>query len=142
RERPAGARHLGAPGLEREDCLVGLDRPLVRDVAVADRASVAAQVRVVDFELRKPEPAARVAGEYRRASAFRQRDPVALAAAAEALAAARPELDQPATGAELGREAQLEIARGDCGRQRRRGVHDEEVAWLEEPRQVAEGGVD
>ena len=37
REGPAGARHLGAPGLEREDGLVGLERPRLGDVAVADR---------------------------------------------------------------------------------------------------------
>ena len=43
-EGPGGARHLGAARLEREDRLVGVERPLGRDVPVADRAAVAVQV--------------------------------------------------------------------------------------------------
>ena len=80
--------------------------------------------------------------EQLRPPALRQRDGQALAAAAERLAGGRAQLDEPAVRADLRREPELEAVRRQRGGQRRRGVHDEEVTGLEEPRQVAEARVD
>ena len=100
-----------------------------------------AQVRIVDLDPREPEPPAGVRREQLGASALRERHAVTLAAAPEALAAAA-DLDEPSVRADLRREAELATVRRQGGRQRRGGVDDEQVARVEEPRQIAEGGVD
>ena len=59
RERAAGARHLGAPGLRRVDVLVGGERPAARHVAVTDRPAVLGEERLDrsrELEARQPEP--------------------------------------------------------------------------------------
>ena len=58
-ERTAGARHLDAARLSREDRLVAVERPLAGNVAVANRARVLIQVvgdDTRDLELRQPQP--------------------------------------------------------------------------------------
>ena len=60
-ERPGRACHLGAAGLPREYRLVAAQRPLPRDVGVADRSPVPGQVGrdvALDRQPRDPQPAA------------------------------------------------------------------------------------
>ena len=140
RERPAGARRLGAARLERVDVLVGLERPLARHVAVADRPAVAAQVAVERLAAARARRA-RAGGRPRRArgcaprAAVRQRE--ALAGARRRLKRSAPQLaqlDQPAGRAGAGVESRSSsavpsrAARGDGRGKLRRGVDDEQVA--------------
>ena len=84
RERPPGARHLGASGRVGVHRLVALERPGLRGVGVADRLAVAGQVvrhGGGQLQLCQPEPAARVALEQHGGAAAGQQQHVPLAAA-------------------------------------------------------------
>ena len=62
----AGARHLGAAGLDRVDVLIRRERPAPRHVAVADRLPVLFEVgleRQREVETRQPQPDAGVRRE-------------------------------------------------------------------------------
>ena len=150
RERPAGARHLGAARLGGVDVLVGAQRPRSLDVAVADRPAVDGQPGQRPLGQAEPgDPqAAGVAVRRRRASsdapaAERERRRRRRTGPALGGASGRPaQLDDPAVGVQLGREVHDErgAVGGDGverGRDRARGVDDDEVAGLEERRAAA-----
>ncbi len=78
-ERPAGARHLGAAGLERVHVLVRGQGPATGHVAVANRMPVRGQIRLErlsDIEAREPEPDARVRSEDPGEATVGQSQPV------------------------------------------------------------------
>ena len=149
-ERAGRARHLGAPGLQREHGLIGIERPLVRYVGVPDRVAVSSQIgleRRAEEEAHDNEPLA--PGEAREqlgVRTFRQPD---------SRARGRRPHGRPVGGAKLGdprafvpgrRESQLDRIvrnpRGKTGGQRSRGVHDEQVAGVEEVGEVPEAGME
>jgi hypothetical protein len=97
-ERPARARHLGAPRRERVHVLVRLERPLARDVAVPNRMAMPAEValeRLREIEPGEPEPAAACVSRHELgAAARRQRQLLADAPLAERAPIAA-KLDEP-----------------------------------------------
>ena len=151
RERPAGARHLGAAGLGGEHGLVGVERPLARDVAVADRVAVLGEELAQRVGPRDPASHSRAPPAYGATSSTSvspgSDDALAGAGAAvRARAVGGAQLDDPPRAVQLevrrgGGEAQLDgLAAGERpghgGGQRRRDVDDEQVARA----QVARAG--
>ena len=110
RERPAGARHLGAAGLERVDVLVGRERPAARHVAVADRLPVLREVgleRPRQVEPGEPEPDAGVGGEDPRRRRRRE-------------ASSRSPASTPPNGASPRRSSTIQKRSGSRSRRGRR----------------------
>ena len=152
RERPAGARHLGAAGLEREDGLVGVERPRLGDVAVADRPPVAAQVVLAAARRARGarRPVARCRRNARASSAWAPPGEVepSTRRAAAGWRAGRASAARRAQVAVARRRREPELHRRSPSRAvERRGSVAEVLTTSrsparEEPRQLAEAGVD
>ncbi len=159
REAAAGGGHLRATGLRFVHGAVAVDGPRLADVAVAD--GLAVRVEVVDqrsgeVELRDPEAHAcfgpepvAVRREQRDRSVLRQPDGLAWLRVEEREARGLRGLSQ-LDDAEAGGEGrgEVDVDRGAVGAgavERRRegaaGVDDDDVAFAEESRQVAESRV-
>ena len=152
-ERPAGAGHLGAAGLGRVDRLV-VGQVVGRvEVAVLDRAPVPGQERRPRRARRTARPAtagttsARARGSRRAAAAGRHpagaagRRPAARGPGRprRAVAARPPRCRRPASVETCTRRRRtLAATRRQRRRHRGGGVHDQQVAGLQEVRQVAE----
>ena len=152
-ERPSGARHLGAPGLGGVDVLV------VRQAASADRRTRSGSVRrgprryastvrpAEPLELREHQSTPgsirecrrhpSTAGEHQLLSVDAVRRMRALGAADLDNAPVRTERRSPRGYVQAGRGS-VSPTRAERRRQRRRDVHDEQIAGLEDPCQVGE----
>ena len=154
-ERPRRARHLGAAGVDREDRLVGVDRPLPWRVAIADRMPVAAQVvvdRLTEREAREGEAAAAEVGrEQLCLRAARKLEPGAVSGSLGRQELGAAQLHDPVgcscavAGPARRREVQQQVLAVQPCRQRRgqrgRGVHHEQVAGPQEAPDLAEAGM-
>ena len=131
-ERPAGARHLGAAGLERVHVLVRRQGPATGHVAVANRMPVRGQIRLErlsDIEAREPEPDARVRSEDPGEATVRQSQPVTDVNPTERPALG-PKLDDP--------EALRDLDRSPESRDAARAAHRPPVTPEAPPAVVAE----
>jgi hypothetical protein len=147
-ERPRRARHLGTAGVASEDGLVGLDRELIRAVAIADRPPVRAQV-VLDGPV-QPQPrhhkaaAAQVRGEQLGRGGAGKGQPCA-DPGAHRTAVGGAQLHDPVAAPHRCREMEVDrlpVQPGAQGSRQRGGrVHDEEVARAEEVSELVEAGV-
>ena len=151
RERPAGARHLGAAGLHCVDVLVGRERPRPWHVPVANRMPVLGKVerrRPVKVEACKPQPRARIRGEDLGRCTSGEDEALAGVDAAERLIAGAQLHDPEPVGIAAprrGRKPKLELgsvcSHGRHSRRKRgRGVDDDEVTGGEKSRAAPRSG--
>ena len=153
RKRAGGARHLGAARVRGEHNLAFGQRPLARDVAVADRGAVAGQeVRgrpPAGVDIGQPQARPREVGrEQGDARPVGKRRPLAGAAAAEALAA-RAQLDDRARAVQRGKGIERCMRRAfrrprvaeRPGGQRGGRVDDDQIAGTQVRREIASAGV-
>jgi hypothetical protein len=136
REGPAGARHLGAPGLEGKNSLVRVERPQLGDVGVSDRPPVPPKV-VLDrlLELESCDGESTSAGESCKQLGLDttgELDASAQRRSRVVSTVARPQLNEPGAVGCRRREPELQRLLADAGvergRQRCRGVNDKQVA--------------
>ena len=142
-ERASGTRHLRAAGLVCVHVLVRGERPPSAHVAVADRAPVLAEVIsqwTWKLQASEPEAGTGVRCQDRRGRARRQREALSDLGGTERLVA-RAQLHVPESIriAAFRRRREVERERGAVGArcahrggERRRRVHDEQVARLQE----------
>jgi hypothetical protein len=155
RERPTGARHLGAARRGRVDVLVGIQRPASVDVAVTDRLAEPPQQLghglVAGVQLGDPQPiTVRVEGDQLEAygAVAAERDHPAHATPRGHGPIAAADLDHPPALVEVRhRRREVHAERlvaprpGDGGGQRRRDVDDQQIVAIEQLRQLEEPGV-